>query len=118
MYQYTKAQRLKTADEFSSVFIFRKTRYTPYFKIHFKPNELGYSRLGLIVSKKIHKRAVKRNYMKRLIRELFRYNCQNWDNYDVVFRVQKCFTVDNYPEISHEFKKLTNKLLKALSNAT
>jgi len=112
VYQYTQDQRLKTADEFSSVFLFRKTRYTPYFKIHFKPNDIGCSRLGLIVSKKIHKRAVKRNYMKRLIRELFRHDCVSWNNYDVIVRVQKCFTADNYLEISNEFKDLSKKLLK------
>lgn len=112
MYQYTQAQRLKTADEFSSVFLFRKVYYGPYFKIHFKPSELTCSRLGLIVSKKIHKRAVKRNYMKRLIRELFRNDCNTWGNYDLIVRVQKYFTHVDYLEIRNEFKLLTQKLLK------
>lgn len=39
-----------------------------------KPNALGYARLGLIVSKKIERRAVKRNWIKRILRETFRKN--------------------------------------------
>lgn len=39
-----------------------------------KPNGLGYARLGLIVSKKIERHAVKRNWIKRILRETFRRN--------------------------------------------
>lgn len=39
-----------------------------------KPNGLGYERLGLIVSKKIERHAVKRNWIKRILRETFRRN--------------------------------------------
>ena len=39
-----------------------------------KPNELGFARLGLIVSKKIERHAVKRNWIKRILRETFRRN--------------------------------------------
>ncbi len=45
-----------------------------YFKACFKANELGASRLGLAVSKKISKLAVTRNMLKRHVRESFRCN--------------------------------------------
>ena len=112
MYKYTQAHRLKEADEFSSVFLFRKVRFGTYFKIHYKPNELPNSRLGLIVSKKIHKRANKRNYMKRVIRELFRLYAPEFNNYDIIVRVQKCFVQENFNTIKTEFFNLT----KALTN--
>ena len=110
MYKYTQAHRLKEADEFSSVFLFRKVRHGTYFKIHYKPNELTNSRLGLIVSKKIHKRANKRNYMKRVIRALFRYNAPKFNNYDIIVRVQKCFTPEDFNAVQAEFLNLTKSL--------
>ncbi|MDZ4728409.1 MAG: ribonuclease P protein component [Xanthomonadales bacterium] len=44
----------------------------PCFKILAKPNGQDYSRLALAVSRKVDKRAVQRNRLKRLIRESFR----------------------------------------------
>lgn len=111
MYRFTPAHRLKKADEFSSVFIFRKVRYGQHFKIHYKPNELSHSRLGLIISKKVHKRANKRNYIKRVIRELFRREQLNWRSYDIIVRVNKCFTSDDFKIVAAEFSFLTKVFL-------
>ena len=41
---------------------------SPFFTLRIKNNKLGNSRFGFIVSKKIDKRAVVRNRIKRLIR--------------------------------------------------
>ncbi len=112
MYCYTKALRLTKADEFSSVFIFRKVKSGIYLKIHYKPNEFEHSRLGLIVSKKVSKRANKRNYMKRVLRDIFRHYQITWLNYDIIIRVNKCFTSDDYSVVKQEFEKLTTKLVK------
>ena len=108
MYNYTQAHRLKKADDFSSVFNFRKVRHGMYFKIHYKPNEKDISRLGLVVSKKIHKRANQRNYMKRVIRETFRHEQANWPmGVDIVVRVVKHFTPSEFAVVVVEFNKLT-----------
>lgn len=111
LYSYASDNRLKKADEFSSVFIFRKVLHGSYLKIHYKPNDLGFSRLGLIVSKRIHKRANKRNYMKRVIREFFRHEKILWGSYDIVVRVQKCFEPNDYVHLKDEFIRMTNRLL-------
>lgn len=110
--KFTKAHRLQKADEFSSVFVFRKVRHGTYFKIHYKPNELDNSRLGFMVSKKIHKRANQRNYMKRSIREYFRLNQSKWDNVDIIVRVQKHFTSLMYNDICKELDYLCYKFLR------
>lgn len=111
-YKFAQIHRLLEADEFSSVFLFRKVRSGTYLKIYFKPNEKNNSRLGLIVSKKVHKRANKRNYMKRVIREFFRLNHVLWNNYDMIVRVHKCFVQTDFNPVNAELTHLTKKFLK------
>jgi len=42
------------------------------FSVRWRPNGLGQARLGLAISKRVSKRAVERNRIKRLVRESFR----------------------------------------------
>lgn len=42
------------------------------FSVRYKVNTLGQPRLGLAISKRVSKRAVERNRIKRLVRESFR----------------------------------------------
>lgn len=106
MHSFSKAHRLCKADEFSSVFVFRKVKVSKYFKIHYKPNHLPNSRLGFMVSKKIHKRANQRNYIKRIIREYFRIHQVLWQPHDLIIRVQKHFTRANLSQILGELDAL------------
>jgi ribonuclease P protein component len=67
-------ERLKKDKEFQIVFREgKKIWINSILLIIYKPNDLNYRRLGIIVSKKI-KKATQRNRVKRLIRELFRRN--------------------------------------------
>lgn len=40
--------------------------------LHFRKNEAGIERLGMVVSKRVALKAITRNRIKRLIREIFR----------------------------------------------
>jgi ribonuclease P protein component len=42
------------------------------FSVRYRPNGLDHARLGLAISKRVSKRAVDRNRLKRLVRESFR----------------------------------------------
>jgi ribonuclease P protein component len=42
------------------------------FHVRYQANALGHARLGLAISKRVSKRAVERNRIKRLLRESFR----------------------------------------------
>lgn len=42
------------------------------FSVRYRHNDVGHARLGLAISKRVSKRAVDRNRIKRLIRESFR----------------------------------------------
>src|SRR5271156_2082915 len=42
------------------------------FSVRYRKNDLDHARLGLAISKRVSKRAVERNRIKRLVRESFR----------------------------------------------
>jgi ribonuclease P protein component len=42
------------------------------FSVRYRQNDVGHARLGLAISKRVSKRAVDRNRIKRLVRESFR----------------------------------------------
>ncbi len=64
--------KLLNSAEFAAVFSHRKSFYGKYFSVHVVRNGLDYPRMGLTVSKRVSKKAVQRNRIKRQIRESFR----------------------------------------------
>lgn len=72
-FRFTKAERLTLNREFERVFNEGKIFKNAHVVLYVVPNELQYSRLGLVVSKKVGN-AVRRNRAKRLLREAYRLN--------------------------------------------
>jgi ribonuclease P protein component len=97
-------------DDFSSVFNLRKRIASQHLVMRYRLNEANMSRLGLIVSKKTAKLAVQRNYMRRVLRELFRLNQQHLPALDLVVQVQKTFEKPEFMLIKQEFESLLLKL--------
>ena len=83
--------KLLKTDEFSSVFRLRQMRTNAWFQVYVSPNTLGHARLGLVVGKKTAKRAVRRNYIKRLVRESFRLQADSLGGLDLVVRSRRSF---------------------------
>lgn len=69
--RFPREHRLRKSKEFKTVFSKGKKVITPTLIFHAMPTELDHCRLGLAVSRKVGK-AVKRNKVKRRIREAFR----------------------------------------------
>lgn len=89
---FGKRCRLLKTEEFSSVFALRQARSRSHLQVLHAPAPAGAGpRLGLVVSKKAAKRANKRNYMKRVIREWFRCNKHRLPPKDFVVRVKTLF---------------------------
>lgn len=74
------------------------------------PNTLGFARIGLVVGKKIARRAVQRNYMKRTLRELFRQQQSSLGGMDILIRPVKAYTCGDFSTIQSELSLLLNKL--------
>jgi ribonuclease P protein component len=88
-YRFTRRQRLLKTDEFSSVFSLRRTQSNAFFQVWSRPNDLGYARLGVVAAKKIDKRAVGRNRVKRLVREAFRVHAARLSGVDLIVRAKQ-----------------------------
>ena len=107
-----KLVKLTKTDEFSSVFSFRKRISAAHLAIHYQPNLKDSPRLGLVVSKKVAKLAVRRNYIRRVLREIFRKNTHLLPNFDLVVSVQSLFTQADFMQIEKEFNQLALKFQK------
>ena len=67
-----RQRKLLSSAQFGAVFSNRKSIHGKFFSVHAVKNEIDYPRVGLTVSKRVSKRAVQRNRIKRQIRESFR----------------------------------------------
>lgn len=78
------------------------------------PTTSNYPRFGLVVGKKIAPLAVQRNYMKRVLRNLFYQHRYLLGGIDILVRVHKPFTHANYKEVRSEYVALLQRLVNRL----
>lgn len=69
---FARDRRIVKTDEFSSVFRLRPVYRTAHFVLYTRKTDLPHARLGVVVAKRLAPRAVTRNTIKRMTRELFR----------------------------------------------
>lgn len=69
---FARERRIVKTDEFSSVFNLRPVYRTAHFVLYARPSTLPDARLGVVAAKRLAPRAVTRNTVKRMTRELFR----------------------------------------------
>jgi ribonuclease P protein component len=82
-HRFPKRVRLLRASEFEGVFAGRASAVDASISLYGAANELGYPRLGLVVSRRVGE-AVVRNRWKRLLREAFRLSQQRLPALDLV----------------------------------
>jgi ribonuclease P protein component len=116
-FRFTRQAKIVKTDDFSSVFNLRKRIASQHLVMRYRLNEANRPRLGLIVSKKTAKLAVQRNYMRRVLRELFRLNQHNLPALDLVIQVQKTFEKPEFMLIKQEFETLLLKLSTKIAPA-
>ena len=69
---FARDRRIVKTDEFSSVFRLRPVYRTAHFVLYTRATDLPHARLGVVAAKRLAPRAVTRNTIKRVTRELFR----------------------------------------------
>jgi len=91
--------RLHQPSEFSAVFQYRRVIRGKLFDLHWRldgalndavaSDKLSSARLGLVVPKRLARRAVMRNLMKRIVRENFRQQLANLPAIDLVLKLSR-----------------------------
>jgi len=84
LFSFPKQLKLNQAAQFRALFRQSKKWGTRTFAVYSHPNQLAYPRLGLVIAKKSTKSAVKRNQIKRIIRESFRLNQHQLGGLDIM----------------------------------
>jgi ribonuclease P protein component len=86
--------------EFEQVYRKGKRLHGHGFSLIYHGNELGWNRLGISINGKI-KGAVKRNRIKRIIRDSFRLNRELYPHdSDIIFTVRPGFSLDTPSAVS------------------
>lgn len=80
---FPRAARLLSKPEFDSAFGGVR-RHSDWFTAHVRPTPGARARLGLAVGRRVSKRAVDRNRLKRLVREHFRLAAGGLPSFDLV----------------------------------
>ncbi|HVV69917.1 MAG TPA: ribonuclease P protein component [Gammaproteobacteria bacterium] len=110
MNKFPRLHRLKSATEFKQVFRCAKRYSTQYITVYSCPNNLGFPRLGLSISKKHIRNATDRNRIKRVARETFRLNQTNLGNKDIVVVAYKGADSLSKPQQQQRFQDLWKRL--------
>lgn len=107
-FSFFKKNRLSNNCDFENVLKNGKHLKCKFFTLKILKNNLEYPRLGIRINKKISN-AVKRNKTKRMIREIFRMNKNEFnENIDIVLIPYSNILSANFDTLNKEFLKLLN----------
>ena len=104
-----KENRLLSNYEFSKTHFKGRRIKTPFFYLYFLKQE-GPTKVGIVVSTKFSKKAVVRNRVKRVFREIIRQNFGKIKpGFWVVLHPSKKSLKVSYEELNIEFNKILQK---------
>ena len=104
-------ERLQLPREFRRVFRKGRRVATPFLRVHYAPTNREYSRLGLVVRRKLGN-AVRRNRVKRQLREVFRRHKYRLNGaFDVVLVPQ------GEPRSYHDYETTFRRFLSTASRS-
>lgn len=108
--RFLGAHRLHKTDEFSSVFAFRRALRGRFYMLHYRPNGLDTARMGVVVAKKLAKRANVRNLVKRIAREIFRRQRTSIPACDLILRLHAPVAKATRAELNLDVQQLLSRL--------
>ena len=106
------SRKMTEGDDFKSTIIKGDRQNFSNFSLYSYPNYIGRARLGISVSRKVSKKAVIRNQLKRIVRETFRTRAGRLQAVDCFFKFRPTKYVPNRllikQELIESFSKLEN----------
>lgn len=85
---FPQTYRINRSLDFQKILSRGKKIRSRYFNFYVLPNNLSHSRIAFVIAKKNLRSAVKRNKVKRSIRESFRHNKQVLEGFDIILIAQ------------------------------
>jgi ribonuclease P protein component len=111
-HDFARARRILKTDEFSSVFRLRPAQKSAHFVLYTRPSPLPHARLGIVAAKRFAPRAVTRNTIKRVCRELFRTH--QIQAVDCIVRLARPVNTKAGPATNSALKRLLHAELSRL----
>jgi ribonuclease P protein component len=103
---FRRNERIRRKKEYEAIYRQGIRRHTPHFTVITTRCPSGASRLGLTVSRKVGS-AVKRNRIKRLLREFFRLNRSRFPvPLDIVIIPKRNLPPLSYADVTRELESL------------
>ena len=104
--------KLVNSAEFTNVFNHRKRLSSSNLFLYYCPNKIGAYRLGFVVPKRIERLAVRRNYMRRSLREIFQniFNSNHNYSFDFIVSIKKTFYKEDFYALKAQVDNLFLKL--------
>ena len=109
---FSKSNRLLKPSEFQNIYKHGQWVANRELVANFKSQNNHTSRLGITVSKKVSKRAIDRNRIKRQIREWFRRKKQLCVDFDLIITAKPSAKIKTNQEIQHSLDDLWRKVQK------
>ncbi len=86
--EFGRSRKMTEGNDFKLVITLGSREKFSTFSLYSHLNKKGQARLGIAVSRKVSKKAVVRNTLKRIIREAFRVRAKNLQALDFFFKVR------------------------------
>ena|SRR3989344_571069 len=103
-----KNYRLTKKSDFQQVFQAGKKDFNRLFNIRYKANKLAGSRVAVVVSTKVSKKATARNKLKRQTRSIIKLFLPKFrQNFDLIINILS-------PALNQEYEVIQENLLKIL----
>ncbi|HEY4542157.1 MAG TPA: ribonuclease P protein component [Noviherbaspirillum sp.] len=109
---FPREKRILKTDEFSSVFHLRPVHRSTHFVLYARKSELPQARLGVVAAKRFAPRAVTRNTIKRIAREIFRLS--SLSAYDCILRLSRPVNAKSDPATTRGLKAVLHRELQDL----
>ena len=109
---FTTSSRLLTPSQYRALFKGGKKISSRGFTLIIKPNDIGRARLGMTIPKRLVKKAVGRNAIKRRIRESFRHIQHELNNIDIVVMANSGISKLSYRQVTETIASLWDQVTK------
>jgi len=106
---FSKKHRLAKNKDVRQTFARGRSFFNSFFRIKFKKRTEGLSRITVVVSSKVSKKAVSRNRLKRIVREFLKKNIKALEIGDYVVEPRKFVHKEEEKEFIASLENLLKK---------